>query len=264
MQIISNTKTDLMQGDENLVFLKLNLGSENSLETYSAMTYPTYTFSTDSVTKELKPRSPFHIDKYGLNSFFHKSKESGDLKVYVAIFKSMSDDFDKRRLESEPEHGSTEESKAEPYTLYLYYGEDPHCKACPYNSGGSKGIMIANLILSLIALVFVSFFIVRGYIILCRKPKGGVTSPSGEYQKKEDDSYQFHQSEDQKWGKDMENYQQEPDQFGTNQNSDANVVFNQTGESSGYPPQSKKLGEISNDYRLNSNEKMISKNKEFF
>lgn len=275
----------MFQNGEKMMLIKLKASMENSILTHTENHYPHYVFNTEPESKRMIPNSPGYISNYRLDIYSYKNDKAGDRETYIVIF--PKDDTNvpiiaerKRVLESPPvspdggkmplPNGEEDKGEADPNTMYVYYGIDPQCEVCPEPSGGSKGLLIANVIVSLIGLVFVILFLVKGYIILCRKRKV-VTSPSGEYQKKEDDSYQFNQSEDQKWGKNMENYQGQEDDmgeekmdYGTNADNEPNVVFNQTGESSGYPPEEKKRNEASNEYRLNSTEKVISQNKEFF
>ena len=265
----------MFQNGEKMMLIKLKASMENSIITHTENHYPHYIYNMEPESKRMVPNSPGNISNYRLDIYNYKNEKGGDRDTFIVIFPEDLSDTPpvletKRILQSPPvdpneermplPHGEEDKTEADPNTMYVYYGAEPECEVCPESSGGSKGLLIANVIVSLIGLVFVIFFLVKGYIILCRKRKV-ITSPSGEYQKKEDDSYQFNQSEDQKWGKDMG---EENMDYGTNPDNEPNVVFNQTGESSGYPPQEKKPNEASNEYRLNSTEKVISQNKEFF
>ena len=275
----------MFQNGEKMMLIKLKALMENTVLMHSEKRYPNYIFNTDPESKQMVPQMPGYINNGVINIYNYKSEKGGDRDTYIVIFPSDESDVPpiaetKRLLESPPmvadgkkmplPHGEEDEKEADPNTVYVYYGSDPECEVCPKHSGGSNGLMIANVVFSLIWLVCVVLLMVKGYIMLCGKKKVNVSSP-GEYDKKdEEDSYQFNQSEGHKWGENIEDNRGQEDvgdekmDYGTNADSQPNVVLNQSGESSGSVKQEKKPSEASNEYRLNSTEKVISRNKEFF
>jgi hypothetical protein len=148
--------------------IRLSSSKDNKYIIYSGNKYNYSVFEKDAKTGKFEPTQPSietSLDNLQIANHFDKEVEGEDefleLETVLIIYKSNII-VDRRMLQE-----NVVENEDDNF-IRIYYGSDPKCDLCSIKG---RGWIIAAIIISVFALIFISTFLILGIKKICTKKK---------------------------------------------------------------------------------------------
>lgn len=147
-----------------MYMIRLSSSNDNKYIIYSEKSYEYSIFEKDAKSGKFEPVQPT-INKENLvvaNHYYNMVDDEDNYEkqeTVILIYKS-SLIVDRRLLQ--------EEAESDGDFIRIYYGTDPTCDLCDVRG---RGLIVAAIVLSVLALIFIMIFMIIGFRKLCAKKR---------------------------------------------------------------------------------------------